>query len=268
MIAMGNGLTGKAKLEIVGYKVARKHNHEYGHKAIEQLEIAEHHAVADAANHAKAAPLRQRADYKRYAKRCKERRKFGTGAGFAELEQRRHGDNKNKQAEHERGEDGAFGNAKGVITPEREAALHELHADEYADGEADKGHKRVKIAAAKADDHTQRAAEERKGSYHYERTQHEAGSRGTAALCAELALNERHYERAQHKADYFGAHILHLRRAVQAACSGDVPEEAGYAEAHVGGVAERGEQHGGKTYQRTGYDHDPVYLFHFRDISL
>ena len=75
MVAMGNGLTGKAKLEIVGYKIAYKHHREYGHKAIQQLEIAEHNAVADAANHAKAAPLRQRADHKRYAKRCKERRK-------------------------------------------------------------------------------------------------------------------------------------------------------------------------------------------------
>ena len=62
MIAMGNGLAGEAKIEMPRYKVARKHNHEYGHEAIQQLEIAEHHAVADAANHAKAAPLRQRAD--------------------------------------------------------------------------------------------------------------------------------------------------------------------------------------------------------------
>jgi len=75
MVAMGNGLAGEAKIEMPRYKVARKHHREYGHKAIEQLEIAEHYAVADAANHAKAAPLRQRADYKRYAKRCKERRK-------------------------------------------------------------------------------------------------------------------------------------------------------------------------------------------------
>ena len=173
MVAMGNGLTGKAKLEIVGYKIADKHHREYGHEAIEQLEIAEHYAVADAANHAKAAPLRQRAHDERNGKRGKNGGMLKAGAFFAELEQRRHGDNKNKQAEHERGEDGAFGNAKGVITPEREAALHELHADEYADGEADKGHKRVKIAAAKANDHAQRAAEEGKGSYHYERTQHE-----------------------------------------------------------------------------------------------
>ena len=118
MVAMGNGLAGEAKIEIARYKIADKHNHEYGHKAIPQLEIAEHYAVADAANHAKAAPLRQRADHKRYAKRCKERRKFGTGAGFAELEQRRHGDNKNEQADHQRGKNRTFGDAQGVITPE------------------------------------------------------------------------------------------------------------------------------------------------------
>ena len=67
MVAMRNGLTAEAELEAAKRKIAYKHHEEYGHKAIQQLEIAKHHAIAYAANHAKTAPLRKRANYKRYA---------------------------------------------------------------------------------------------------------------------------------------------------------------------------------------------------------
>ena len=51
---------------------------------------------------------------------------------------------------------------------------------------------------------------------------------------------------------------------MQLARAGNVPQKAGYAEAHVLGVAKHGEQHSRNADYCAGDNDQPVYLFHMR----
>ncbi|MFR0798992.1 MAG: hypothetical protein ACLSHJ_09810 [Oscillospiraceae bacterium] len=70
-------------------------------------------------------------------------------------------------------------------------------------------------------------------------------------------------ERAEHEADDLRTDVLHLGGAVQAAGARGVAQEAGDTEAHVGGVAHRRENEGGKADGHAREDDTPMDLFHF-----
>ena len=152
--------------------------------------------------------------------------------------------------------------ADGVGSFKREAVFEEQHADTDARDKADEAYQRVQITAAQTEHHPQRAAQKDQRADHDEHAQHESGRGGRARLRAELARCERHDERAQHQAQDLRAQILHLRGAVQAERARDVPLKAGDAEAHVGGVSQRGQRQGRDSDDDAGQNHEPVSFFH------
>jgi hypothetical protein len=48
----------------------------------------------------------------------------------------------------------------------------------------------------------------------------------------------------------------------------DIPEEAGDAEAHIGGVAEDGQQNRCQTNSTAGQNNEPIYFFHSFSLSI
>jgi len=216
----------------------------------------------DAFISAQPGALRQRTHH-RGDQQCRQHRGvLAAGTRLAELEEGGHGDKEEQQAGHNDGQHAALALAHGVGALQGEAALEELHADEDTGGEARQTHHRVQIAAAHAEHHTEGAAQKRQRTDHHERAQHEAGGGRGAGLGAELLRRHGHDERAQHQPDDLRADVLHLRRAVHTHGSGDVTQEAGDTEAHVGGVAQLRQHHGSQTHHRAGDDHDPTYSFH------
>jgi len=187
---------------------------------------------------------------------------LGAGAFLTELEQGGDGDDQDQQAGHDDGQHAALAVAHGVGPLEREAVFQELDADEDAQREARQAHHSVQVAAAHTQHHAQRAAQEGQRADHDKRAQNKAGGGGRAGLGPEFLSGHGHDERTQHQADDLGPDVLHLGRAVHAHRAGDVPEEAGDAEAHIGRVAQVGQHHGGQTDHRTGDDHDPSDFFH------
>ena len=263
MAAVGDGLHRKTKLELAKRKVADEHYDEDRNEAVEQFEILEHDAVTDAADHAEAGALRKRTDHKRDRKGDQHGRMHGARAGFAGLKERGNRDGKDQEPNHQRGQDAAFRLFKRVVAAKREAALDEPRADEDTEHEADQTHERVQVAAAEADDHAQRAAEERERADHHKCTEHEARCRRGARLCAELTLHKRHNESAQHEADDLRPDVLHLCSAVHPNAACDVAQEAGNAEAHVRRVAKQRQHDCRDAYDSTRDHNDPIYLFHF-----
>ncbi len=61
-VGVGDGLTGKAEVEVAGDQVADHNSDNNGDKAIQQLEILEHHSVTDAADGAQTGTLGQSTD--------------------------------------------------------------------------------------------------------------------------------------------------------------------------------------------------------------
>ena len=107
------------------------------------------------------------------------------------------------------------------------------------------------------------AAEEGERADDNERADDEAQRGRRAGAGLELLARHAHEERAEHEADDLRTDVLHLGGAVQAAGARGVAQEAGDTEAHVGGVAHRRENEGGKTDGHAREDDAPMDLFHF-----
>ena len=118
-------------------------------------------------------------------------------------------------------------------------------------------------AAAETEHHTQRAAEEGERADDDEPADDEAQRGRRAGAGLELLARHAHEERAEHEADDLRTDVLHLGGAVQAAGARGVAQETCNAEAHVGGVAHRRENEGGKTDGHAREDDTPMDLFHF-----
>ena len=162
----------------------------------------------------------------------------------------------------------ALGHMRLIGALEGEALLQARDTDEDTDDEADETDERVEVAAAETEHHTQRAAKERQRADDDERAEHEADRGGRARAGLEFLARNAHDERAEHETDDLRTDILHLRGAVQAAGARNVAQEAGDAEAHIRGVAERRQNERGKTHGGTGNDDAQMYFFHFLQFSF
>ena len=83
---------------------------------------------------------------------------------------------------------------------------------------------------------------------------------GAAALGRELLAEQAHEQSAQHQAQDLRPHILNDLRPVQAHTAGNIPQEAGNAEAHVGRVPQ-GNQHDGYDAHHKARPDDKAMLF-------
>jgi len=262
LAGMGDRLRGEAEIEFAENQVAKQHGHKDRGETAEQIAVPEEHHVADAAHHAEAGLLRQSAHDERDGQRDQHRRMLGAGALGAGEEDRGDDQQKQQQPRHDGRQHATLRLADGVSSFERKAVFEEQHADTDARDKADEAYQRVQITAAQTEHHPQRAAQKDQRADHDEHAQHESGRGGRARLRAELARCERHDERAQHQAQDLRAQILHLRGAVQAERARDVPLKAGDAEAHVGGVSQRGQRQGRDSDDDAGQNHEPVSFFH------
>ena len=190
------------------------------------MRVPEHDRVADAADHARAGLLRERADDDGDNERDEERRMLRAGALRTEMEHGRNEQHQKQQTHHHGGERRPLERAGGVGALEVEAAAQEDDADADAEHEAEQTDHGVEVAAAETQHHAQRAAEEDERADHHERAEHEArGGRGARAG-AELAL------------------------------------EAGNTEAHVAGVSKRGQRQRRESHGDAGGKDKPVLFFH------
>ena len=185
----------------------------------------------------------------------------GAAAGFREEDE---SGGRHQQDEHDQlngGEQDAVQLGLDVGPLQGVAALQEEHTGQNADGEAQQAQQGVEVAAGQTQDHAERAAEEHQAADHHEEAQHEAGDGGAAALGGELLAAQGHQEAAQHQTYDLRPDILHGGGAVQAKTAGDIPQEAGNAEAHVGGIAEVDQQSGDDADDQTGDDDLPSFAF-------
>ena len=100
---MGDGLHGKAQMEIAGDEVADEYHHENGDEADEQVDILQHDGVPDAAHHAQAGLLGQRADDQGENQRNEEGGVLGAGAFLGKFEQGGDCQHQNQQNRHHDG---------------------------------------------------------------------------------------------------------------------------------------------------------------------
>ena len=100
--------------------------------------------------------------------------------------------------------------------------------------------------------------------------QYESGQRGAAALGGEFLAHQAHDKGAQHQADDLRPDILDDLRPVHTYAAGDIPQEAGDAEAHVFRVAKGHQRHGDDAHHQPGQN-DQAMLFdevHAYDTSI
>ena len=152
--------------------------------------------------------------------------------------------------------------------PEAEAPGQELDADENPDDEARQAHQGVAVPAADADDHPQGAPQEHQRPDHHEHRDDKPQHGGGTALGPELLPREGDGRGPKDQPDDLRADVLddarpHLRveaRPLEVQRPGDVPQEAGDAEAHVVRVAQIRQQHRRRACRQSRADEQAVAL--------
>ena len=187
---------------------------------------------------------------------------LGAGAFLGEAEEGGHRQNENQKHGHHHGKHAALSLADLMRASQREALLQEHDADADTGGKADKSHQRVEVAAAQTQNHPQGAAQEGQCADHHKSAQHEPQRRRGAGPCPKLLRGQRHDKGTQHQTDDLGTDILHFGGTVKPAGAGDVPQEAGNAEAHVGRVPQQRQHNGRKAHCRAGGKNDDGFFFH------
>ena len=265
---MGHRLALKAQDKLVQDQVAHQHRHDDGDESGDQPEILEHDGVTDAAHHAQAGALGQDAHHDSHYQSQQDGGGHGAGAALTEHDEAGGDQHQSQQSHHQHREHQALGHGLLVGTAEAESLLQEHDADEDADNKAHQTNNGIEVAAADTDDHAQGAAQEHQGADHHEHSDNKAGHGGGAALGTELLADHGDDGGAQHQADDLGTDVLHDAGAylgvkagpLEIQGAGDVPQEAGDAEAHVGRVTEGGQQHRRRAYYQAGDDEQTILL--------
>ena len=187
---------------------------------------------------------------------------LGAGTLLGEFEQSGNRQHQDQQRRHHNGQHAALPLLVLIGPAQGEALFQKHNADADADGKADKAHQGVQVAAAQPQHHPQGAAQEGQRADHHKAAQHKPHGRGGTGPCPELPGGHGHDEGAQHQADDLRAEVLHLGSAVKSAGACNVPQEAGDAEAHVGGVAQQGQGNGRQAHGYTGGNDDDVFFLH------
>ena len=258
VLAVGDGLGQGGQVVGPQDQVADGHRHPDGQEAGEELEVVEQHRVPHPAGHAQAAPLGQHAHHQAGCQGDGPEGPHGAGARLGELQQAGHQEQQPQQDDHDPRQDEALAHPDGVGPAQGEALLQAHHAHQDAGGKADQAGHGGQVTAAQADDHPQGAAQEHQGADHHEHPQHKPAGGGGAGLGPELLGRQGRGRRAHHDADDLRTDVLHIGGAVEPQGAGDVPQEAGDAEAHVPGVAGGGEHQGGDADRHARHQDQPV----------
>ena len=125
----------------------------------------------------------------------------------------------------------------------------------------------VPVAAAQTDDHPQGAAQEHEGAHHHAEAQHKAGHGGRAAPDAEFLSGQRHNQGAQDQTGDLRTDVLYNGGGVQLHTTGNVPQETGDAEAHVGRIAQQYQHNGRRTHNQSRQDDQAAFFPLYHRIS-
>ena len=178
----------------------------------------------------------------------------GAAARFGEKDE---GGSRHQQDKHHHlndGEDHAVQLGLGIGALQGIAPLQEEHTGQNTQRKAQQTQQGVQVAACQTQDHAEGAAQEHQAAHHHEEAQHKPGDRSAAALGGELLLDKRHAEAAQHQTDDLGPDVLYGGGTVQTQTTSGIPQEAGNAEAHVGGIAEKDQQRSNDADDQSGDD--------------
>ncbi len=127
------------------------------------------------------------------------------------------------------------------------------------------------VAAAQADDHTQRAAQEHQRADHDEGAQDEPQDRGGAAVALKLLGGDGRDESTQDDADDLRTEILDDRGTVQAEGARGIAQETGDTEAHVTRIAQGCQRHSCRANDQAREHNKPVLgepFFHCKKSSF
>ena len=258
---MCDGLAFKAPVQRTADGVANQNGDDDAAERGQQTEFLEHDGVTNAADHAEAALLRQRADDQTDAEREQDGSVHGAGAFLGECEEAAGDQGENEAADEQDREEQAFHGALFIGSAEAEVVLQEEDADQDAEDEAHQADDRVQVAAADTDDHTQWAAKEDQRADHDRCAERKADEGGAAGLRLEFLADECHDAGAGDDTDDLWAEVLDGRCAVELQGAGDVTQEAGDAEAHVGRVAELHQKDGDHADQQPCAAEDQGFSF-------
>ena len=271
---MGDWLALKAKLEEGGIgggvenQVAGQRRHKDGDEAQQQLAFPEQHRVPDAAHHAQTGALRQRAHNQTGCQRDENGGVLGAGAGLGECQQGGEKDQNDQDDHLNDGKRHALQSGLPVSTLQGIALVQEEHAGQNAAHKAQQAKQGVQIAARQPENHAEGTAQKCQTAYHDEKAQNKPGQRRGAALGRPFLFQAGHQEAAQNQTDNFGPDVLDDGGGVQLQTAGGVPQEAGNAEAHIGGIAEQHQQHGNDSDGQTGQNDGKFFVFQFHPIYL
>ena len=266
---VGDGLTLKAKLDVgrdrntldqSAQQITAEDGDKDAAKGSEKTEFLEHNGITNTADHAKTALLRDSADDQADAEGNEPRRVHGTRAAFGGGEEGNTDKGEDKTEGEHNGEGEALNLALLIGPAEGEAILEEKRTEQDAEDEADQTDDGVQVAAADADNHAQRAAEEDQRADHNSRAEGEAEDGRTAALRLKLLADKGHEHRADNDTDDLGTEVLYNARLMQLGCAGDVAQEASDTEAHIFGVAKRSQYNCGGADEKSAEHDEPVAL--------
>ena len=226
-------------------------------KAVDQMEVLEHDRITDTACHAKTRALTKRADDDRNQNRRDPGRMLTAGTFFALCKQRRD-ERQDKEDDQHDGKNQTLRLVLLVCAVEREAEAKRERADDDADDEAEQTDHSVKIAAADADHHAERASEEHKTADHDKHADEESGDRRRTALRTPFFFDHCHQHRADHDADDLRTEVLYDAGSMEFERASDIAFKAGDAESHVLRVAQRTQYDCSSTDCKTGQNHEPM----------
>ena len=273
----GDRLAVKAPGKLAADEVAHEDGNEDGDEAPQQVQILQHDGVTDAAGHTETGLLCKSTDHKagnqsnvngsmhgagpfqgEGQQSLGHLRRFGSGVrGGLGSSGVRSGDTGAHQQQDQQDDvncrQGIALQCRHVVsTLEGKALAQKDRADPDAEHKAEQTEERIAVTAAEADDHTQRAAQEHQGADHDEEAEDKTHDRGRAAFGLELAADQSHHHGTEDNTDNFRTDILDYRRGVHLDTAGNITDKAGDAEAHVAGIAEGGQNNGGRTDHQAG----------------
>ena len=181
---------------------------------------------------------------------------------LGEAQHSRYGKQKDKKGGHKTGQDEAVRPLYFIGAAQGKSFFQAQHTDADAEREAGKAGNGGKVAPGQTKHHAERAAEESESSDHDNHTQYKAQrGRGTGARL-EFTAGRGGQERAQYEPDYFRAYVLDFCGAVHTKPARDITQEAGDAEAHIGGIACCGKPQRSEAGDKTGQKDETVVFVH------
>ena len=122
--------------------------------------------------------------------------------------------------------------------------------------------RRSSVAAGQAQHHAKGAAQKHKAAEHDEKSQDKAGHGRASSSGEEFPPCQGKKQASQNKPDDFRPYVLDIGGGVESQRPGSVPEEAGNAEAHIHGIAEKHQKGGQDTDEGSGGQDCDFFIFH------